>query len=133
VSLLESPSVARAIIDTLFWMDSHGRITLGAFVIMPDHYHAVLIPGFKTPLSSVMKTIGSFAGREIAKVRGHGGQVWQAGYYDRGVRKSEDIVDVFDYVHHNPVRKGLVDRAEKWPYSSRNPRYYERISWHLFT
>ena len=41
---------------------------------------------------------------------------WQVGKWDTRLRRSESYHDKWEYVRHNPVRKGLVTRAEDWPY-----------------
>ena len=132
ISLTDNPNIANLLIETFFWMDSQKRFSSGAFVIMPDHYHIVMILNAQNSLSAVMKSMGSFSSREINKVLGRVGQLWQKGYFDRAIRKTEDIREIFDYIHNNPVRKGLLDHPEEWPYSSMNPRYYKMIRWHLF-
>ena len=132
ISLTEHPSVAKALIEALFWMERQNVFSLGAFVIMPDHYHAVIALTGTKSLSQIMRSIGSYTAREGNRIKGSSGQFWQRGYYDRAIRKTEDINDIFEYIHHNPVRRGLVQVAEEWPYSSLKPPYYSRIRWHLF-
>ena len=131
MSLTDEPSVATTLIDTLFWMNDHGKLFLGAFVIMPDHFHMVASLG-QINLQNIMRQIGSFAARRINEIWGKSGRIWQTGYCDRGIRKSEDIKEIFDYVHNNPVRRGFVTEPEDWPFSSLNPEYYRKIGWHLF-
>ncbi len=132
ISLTDDPRVARALVDVLFWMESQEIFSLGAFVVMPDHYHAVIVPETNSSLPQVMKSFGSYTARKANKIRQSGGQFWQRGYYDRAIRKTEDINAIFEYIHHNPVRRGLVQTAEEWPYSSLAPGYHEKIRWHLF-
>jgi putative transposase len=44
---------------------------------------------------------------------------WQpGGGYDRVITSSAALRALIDYIHHNPVRRGLVDRAEDWDWSS---------------
>jgi len=131
VLLTDEPSVARTLIDTLFWMDAREKLVLGAFVIMPDHFHMVASLG-KSPLEEIMRQIGSFTARKINEIWGKSGQLWQTGYYDRGIRRSDDIKQIFDYIHNNPVRKGFVMKPDEWPFSSLKPEHYRKIRWHLF-
>ena len=132
ISLTDHPSVAKAVIEALFWMERQNAFSLGAFVIMPDHYHAVIALTGTESLSQIMRSIGSHTAREGNRLKGSSGQFWQRGYYDRAIRKTEDINDIFEYIYNNPVRRGLVQVAEEWPYSSLKPPYYNRIRWHLF-
>lgn len=41
---------------------------------------------------------------------------WQRGCFDRLLRSDEDLQSKWIYVKDNPVRAGLVERAEDWPY-----------------
>jgi putative transposase len=43
-------------------------------------------------------------------------RVWQPGFFDHLLRSSESYSEKWEYVRLNPVRKGLVDRPEEWPY-----------------
>jgi putative transposase len=132
ISLTDDPLIAKSLIDALFWMDSQDRFRLGAFVVMPDHHHVVIALNSGYTLPGIMKPLGSCTAREINRISGSSGGIWQEGYYDRGIRKMENILEIFEYIHHNPVRKGLVSRADEWPYSSLNRTYYERIRWEFF-
>ena len=128
----DDPRVASALIEVLFWMDDRDRFSLGAFVVMPDHYHMVIIPNENMSLAQLMRSLGAYTARKANRIRGSDGQFWQKGYYDRAIRKTEDISAIFDYIHNNPVRRGMVECAERWPHSSLAPGYYERIRWHIF-
>ena len=44
---------------------------------------------------------------------------WQpGGGYDRNITSTEALRAVIEYTHANPVRRGLVARAEDWEWSS---------------
>lgn len=129
VNIVIDPVIPELIINCFFWMAKQKRFNLGAFIVMPDHYHLIIQIDEEADLSEIMKTIGSFTSREINRITGKKGQVWQKGYYDRAILRSEDIQTIIEYIHYNPVRKGLVNEAESWIYSSLNPIYYQRISW----
>ena len=42
----------------------------------------------------------------------------QKRYYDRNIRDHEQFVEALRYIHRNPVRAGLSERAEDWEWSS---------------
>jgi putative transposase len=48
---------------------------------------------------------------------GRQGKLWQPRYFDHIVRAEEDLRAIAEYILNNPVRKGLVERAENWPWS----------------
>ena len=126
------PDIAKILIDTLIWHKDHERIRLGGFVIMPDHYHLIIALA-RDDLSTVMKTIDSFTARKINTIlTGTGGQFWQRGYYDHLLRDREKFVVHLNYIHNNPVRKGYVERAEMWPFSTANPKWAHLIDWEWF-
>ena len=113
--LLANPDSAEAIIDSLVFARAKGRIKLLAFVVMPDHYHVLLtlMPGEE--LSMFMLSMGSFTANRIRDLLGYRGVVWQRdGYYEHRCRNESEVLDYAAYIHHNPVRKGLVDREEDW-------------------
>jgi hypothetical protein len=43
---------------------------------------------------------------------------WQRGGYDRNVTDPATLRTMIDYIHQNPVRRGLVQRATDWPWPS---------------
>jgi len=46
--------------------------------------------------------------------------LWQHQFWDRFVRNAKEFSERLDYMHRNPVRKGLVRRPQDWPWSSYN-------------
>ena len=46
-------------------------------------------------------------------------QFWQdGGGYDRNIRNAKALREMMGYIHDNPVKRGLAERAEDWPWSS---------------
>ena len=85
-----------------------------AAVIMPEHAHMVVAPVEDRELS-----IGDFAAafkRLLRKSLGSQTWEWQRGCFDRLLRSDEDLGSKWIYVQENPVRAGLVQRSEDWPY-----------------
>ncbi len=128
--ILAVASAAEIVIGSLAHVRRQGQIKLLAFVIMPDHYHAVftLLPGAE--LSALMRRIGSFTGRRIGEVLGLVHPVWQDdGFHDRACRTDKEVLDAAEYVHNNPVRRGLTELAEDWPFSSAHPGRRDLLDW----
>ena len=42
------------------------------------------------------------------------GQIWQPRFFDRALRTVKEYFEKVEYIHQNPVRRGLVRRAEDW-------------------
>lgn len=110
---------------------------LFAYVVMPEHVHLVLQPQpgvtmrgvlwhLKRPMTTKVLTwvranAPDFLAR-MADVRPSGDityRFWlRGGGYDRNLRSASDVHEKIRYVHENPVRRGLVTRAEQWRWSS---------------
>jgi putative transposase len=61
----------------------------------------------------------------LAKANGRSkssGQIWEEGFFDHLLRSDESMSEKWDYVVQNPVRAGLVKRAEDWPYQVKSFR-----------
>jgi valyl-tRNA synthetase len=89
--------------------------------VMPDHVHIVLRPLEKSPgqwhtLGELMHSIKSFTAHQINKRRGASGPVWQDEHHDRIIRPDE-WSDTLTYVWENPVKAGLAERAEDYPFT----------------
>ncbi len=86
-----------------------------AWCLMPDHLHLLISPRE----GNLIKIIGQwkrFTGHLLGKA-GLDEPCWQRGFYDHALRKEEDIEKVASYIVNNPVRKGLVDQWQNYPYS----------------
>ncbi len=90
------------------------NVAVGRYVIMPDHVHLFVsgnaefnlglwIRGLKRALATGLTDPGT-------------NRLWQPGFFDHRLRSNESYTAKWDYVHQNPVRVGLVMRAEDWRY-----------------
>ena len=52
-------------------------------------------------------------------------QVWQEGIQPKHIQTDAMMISKIKYIHHNPVKRGYVDEASHWRYSS--ARDYEEI------
>ena len=121
------------------------KFDLWAYVIMPEHVHLLICPrGPGSRISKVLwrikrpvgrRAIGylrdhapSFLGK-LTLTRGDGtreARFWQAGGgYDRNVMEPTTVPKILEYIHLNPVRRGLVEKPEDWAWSS--ARWYAGI------
>jgi REP element-mobilizing transposase RayT len=85
-----------------------------AAVIMPDHTHWIVSPAEDRDLS-----IGDFSHgikRMLRKNLGRRDWEWERGCFDRLLRSDENLWSKWIYVRDNPVRHGLVEKADAWPY-----------------
>src|SRR2546428_7926295 len=87
---------------------------------MPDHWHALLWPGFPLTISRVVQDVKWISARSLNRGRRASRPVWQHQFWDRFVRHAQEFRERLDYMHLNPVRKGLVKRPDDWTWSSYN-------------
>jgi len=69
-------------------------------------------------LAAVVNGWKSFSARRINELLRRRGALWQREYWDRFIRDEQHYQRAVAYVHENPVKAGLVSRAEDWPWSS---------------
>ncbi len=125
-----SMSIAKAI-------DQQGFELVG-FVYMPEHIHLLVFPtagdaqisallyAIKRPHSHRVKQwtlehedswLGKLTIRERPSKTTF--RFWQEGSgYDRNIESSQVLLASLEYIHANPVRRGLCDRADQWRWSS---------------
>ena len=114
-ALFRTERWAKLFIDTL----QHYRgsaYQMHAFVVMPDHFHALITP--TEALERAVQFIkGAFSHQ--AKVElGSNMEVWQKGFSDHRIRDAADFEMHFKYIHENPVRAVLCEKAGDYEYSS---------------
>jgi REP element-mobilizing transposase RayT len=90
---------------------------LAAFVVMANHVHVLLLP--KVSPSRLLQSLKGFTAREANRMLGRTGEpFWQAESYDHWVRDEKEYSRIASYIENNPVKAGLVERAEDYPWSS---------------
>ncbi len=118
---LRREECARIVQDALLHFDGE-RYHLMAWVVMPNHVHALFqtLPGWAT--GTVVGSWKTFTSNAIGRLVGQAGeslpQVWCPDYWDRYIRNDGHFVQALDYIHNNPVKAGLVRRPEDWRWSS---------------
>ena len=106
--LFANLTFGRILVQAMQREQEAGHAETLAFVIMPDHWHWLLRLSAERSLSSSMSTVKSYTTRMINDVSKREGRLWQPGFYDRAMRKEDDIVGVARYIIANPVRAGIA-------------------------
>jgi putative transposase len=65
-----------------------------------------------------MESIKVSSTRQINTKRREAGQLWQGRFFDRALRTVKEYGRAIEYIHWNPVKRGLVKRAGEWVWSS---------------
>lgn len=108
--------ICRNIILQMKQFDDEGHIETIAWVIMPDHIHWLFELKTDYDLATVVKRFKGRSARKLNLLLGERGKFWQHAYYDHALRNDEDIKKVARYIVANPLRAGLVERIEDYPY-----------------
>ncbi len=93
----------------------YGLVVAG-YVLMPEHVHLLLGEPLVSSLSVALQVLKQETSRKL-KRKGDA-QFWQRRYYDFNVHSGLKRVQKLRYMHRNPVRRGLVNKPEQWPWSS---------------
>ena len=88
-----------------------------AFVLMGNHYH-LLVQDVGGRLSRSMRHLDGVYTQNYNRTHGFDGSLFKGRYRSRLVADDEYLLDVFAYVHYNPVKHGFVKRAADWKWSS---------------
>jgi len=92
-----------------------GHVESLAFVVMPDHFHWLFALAGTRRLSVCINTVKSFSTRHVNKLLERRGQLWQTGFYDRAIRREDDLIDVARYIIANPLRARIVKSMRDYP------------------
>lgn len=117
-SVFQVAEVAEVLLSSIFHYRDSGTYLLHEFVIMPDHLHLMLTPGFQTSLEKTVQLIKGGSSHRIREERGGRMEIWQVGFHDWTIRDLDDWNAKANYIRMNPVRARLCQCAEDWPYSS---------------
>jgi putative transposase len=86
--------------------------------VLPNHYH---VPVGTQQIKSLCRTLGRFHGRSSftwnAEDGHRGRKVWFR-CFDREIRSERHFWATLNYIHHNPLHHGLVEKWQDWIWSS---------------
>lgn len=113
-SLFQVTATAELLEQTILDYHSQGKFLLHAFVIMPDHLHALITPAPDVSLEKAMQFIkGGFSFRLKSK---H--DVWMRSFNESQISTEEKYLSCARYIEENPVRRGLAATPEAYRFSS---------------
>ncbi|MBE2202896.1 MAG: hypothetical protein IAE94_00950 [Chthoniobacterales bacterium] len=100
--------------------------SVGRYVIMPDHIHLFCAPN-RIPAGEFGRWMEYWKSRVAAEWNGENVEkLWQRDWWDTQLRQGESFSEKWEYVRENPVRAGLVNTAEDWPFQGE----IHHLMWH---
>ena len=107
-----------ALVESLVFCAKKYNALIAGYVLMPTHIHLLIfIEGSR--IAGFMRDFKKFIAQKVVKdLKGSSSSVWMP-RYDRVVIYSDKVLrEKLNYIHHNPVRSGLVQNAKDWQWSS---------------
>jgi len=104
----------------LHWLREYGlkhELETLAYCLMTNHVHLVLVPGKQHSLAQTLQYVHMRYAQRVNRAKGWGGHVWQARYFSSALDEPH-LWAAIRYAECNPVRAGMVGRAEDYPWSS---------------
>ncbi|MEM8640064.1 MAG: transposase [Cyanobacteria bacterium P01_G01_bin.54] len=102
-----------------------------AFVLLPEHWHGLLrLPEGDGDISMRMRLIKAYVTRHYGAALGIDRTIsesrrkrkeqnlWQRRFYEHLIRDERDFETHCDYLHYNPVKHGLCQSPQDWPFST---------------
>jgi putative transposase len=125
--LFQATETAALLQQTILEYRGQGRFLLHAFVIMPDHFHALITPDPDVSLEKAMQFIkGGFSFRLKSKL-----DVWLRSFNESQIISAEKFVSCVRYIQENPIRRGLAPTATEFQFSSAGSDELDRMPVHL--
>ena len=107
--VLRRHDCAAVVAEALRHVDGE-RIAQIAWVVMPNHVHAVFVLNSAWLLENIILSWKGFTARHINPLIGRAGGVWQRDYFDRLVRNSNHLANCIRYIRRNPKKARLRER-----------------------
>ena len=119
--------------DSLTFVCKKYVVDICCYVLMPNHIHLIGVFSKPSNVSDFMRDFKKFTSGELRrqlikdkniellrqlKVGDSKYKIWKDRYDDYALRDVRSVHTKINYIHLNPVRKGLVERAEDYKYSS---------------
>lgn len=93
-------------------------VAIHAFVLMDNHFHLLVTPQGQDGLPRMMQAVGRRYVRYFNAVHGRSGTLWEGRYKSALVQSERYLLACMVYLDLNPVRAGMVARAQDFAWSS---------------
>jgi REP element-mobilizing transposase RayT len=136
--IFTTASYVVSVIDSLNFYRYKKKYKILGYVVMPDHLHLLIWLHGNSTISEIMRDLKKYTAVRIirqaevesrhkwlavfeqagAMTRRSQNKVWQDGFWDKIIYSDKMLRQKLNYIHRNPVRAGLVETADAYPYSS---------------
>ncbi len=131
--LFSNAAIRDVFVDSLYTTRTNFGFKLYAWVIMPEHVHLLLETPAENTVAAALRSMKVSTSMKVlrrwkqlhapvlSRIVGPSGRpmFWQpGGGFDRNVRDEDTLGRHIQYIHRNPVERGLVAKPEEWEWSS---------------
>ncbi len=106
----------RLCLDALSEAAGKYHASVFAYCFMPDHLHLLVATPSGVDLVQFVRHFKQLSAHRF-KREASGSALWQPRFYDHGLRREEEVLDVARYIWENPVRARLVESEAEYPFS----------------
>jgi len=142
LKVFDSPRLRGVFVDVLRQLRQEKGFLLIGWVLMPEHFHLLMKPEPAESTSAVLQELKKRSAQQIISILSGNRQhpwcrtmlaafrlpptvhsdshyrVWNRRFYPYGVYSDKKRIEKLDYMHNNPVKRGLVQSPDQWPWSS---------------
>lgn len=147
--ILTTKPARRILKDSIRKVQTNHPFKLSALCLLPDHLHCIWqMPDDDNDYSTRWSLIKNFfsnkyiyeGGKELpqthSRIKKREAGIWQRRFWEHRIRCEDEFWKTVHYIHFNPVKHKLVDRIDKWPYSTYygflRRGIYKDFNWSIF-
>ena len=120
--LLGTAQARKTFVQVLAVTRARFEFRLVGYVVMPEHVHLLISEPARGTPSTVLQKLKQDVSRKLrpasSKSANRLPQFWQARFYDFNVSTLKKKIEKLNYMHMNPLKRGLVSNPKDWPWSS---------------
>ena len=93
-------------------------ITVIAYCLLPNHYHLLLRQDGENAASLIPQRVFNSYSKAYNKKYQHSGTLFEGNFKVKPVDNESYLLQLCQYIHANPIKHGLVNNLDEWPYSN---------------
>jgi len=136
----EHPECCQIFLENLKFYRNRLDFKFLGYVIMPEHYHLLIMPSSKSEISKILMVLKGYSAKKIIeflrnedikflnkfklpvnkikRIKDSRYRVFKPDDYDFNIFTQEKLIEKLNYMHNNPVKRGLVEKPSEYLYSS---------------
>jgi putative transposase len=116
--IVATPADYRRLLEVLEENAKKFQVAVHAYVLMSNHFHLLTTPQTADGLPLMMQAVGRSYVRYFNATQRRTGTLWEGRYKSTVIQSERYLLACMVYIDQNPVRAGMVMRAQDYPWSS---------------